>query len=96
MKKKKISIRPNQNKKDYKVFAKSFVSGRQMWHGNCCIISCSFALISGRQYETLRRFIVRRLYKRWKRVFKGSYLTHKIFKKSSKSRMGKGIGKFYK
>lgn len=63
--------------------------------GNFGIGSNSYSLITYGQLEMVRRFIARRLNKKSKKIIRIS-LTHRLYKKPNKSRMGKGIGKFYR
>lgn len=78
----------------YKSYTKTFGKGLLKFH-NCGIISLTFGLVSAKQLETLRRYLSRRINKKSRRLYNLS-LTHAIFKKADKSRMGKGSGKFYK
>lgn len=59
------------------------------------IISQAYSLITFNQLEMIRRFLARNFFKKNKKFVRLS-LTHTLFKKASKSRMGKGLGKFYK
>src|ERR1700712_4928998 len=61
---------------------------------NYFIIAGTFGLLSRRQLEAMRRFLSRRLYKKIKKRHQ-VHLLGSIFKKSTKSRMGKGSGKFF-
>ena len=78
----------------FKSYTKKFNKGILNFY-NFGIMSTSFGLVSARQLETLRRFISKRINKKCRRFHRLS-LTHSIFKKGDKSRMGKGSGKFYK
>jgi len=78
----------------HKSYTKTFGKGLLKFH-NCGIISLTFGLVSAKQLETLRRYLSRRINKKSRRLYNLS-LTHAIFKKGDKSRMGKGSGKFYK
>jgi len=82
-------------KKMYKSYKKPFKQGKLVW-GNYGIVSTDFGLMTVSQIESLRRYISRRTRKLNKRKLKRFFLTHKMFKKSTNARMGKGKGKFYK
>jgi ribosomal protein L16/L10AE len=59
------------------------------------LIACSYGLITQRQFETIRRFISRRIRKKSK-YFRRTSLDLSTTKKSSKARMGKGCGRFFR
>ena len=61
----------------------------------CGFISTTFSLITFKQLETLNKYLIFRLNKKDFKRYNFSF-SYPIFKKSSKARMGKGIGKFYK
>lgn len=80
----------------FKLYTKSYRKDILI-SNNYGIMSTSFSLVSYRQLECLRRFLSRRLHKKLKKRLKRRLcLMHSMFKKSKNSRMGKGIGKFYK
>ena len=62
---------------------------------NYGIVVMSYCLITLRQINTLRRYLLKRVPKKNFKYFRTS-LSTPLFKKSSKARMGKGLGKFYK
>jgi ribosomal protein L16/L10AE len=91
---KKKTINKNMMKKTHKVYKKPFYVST-FGTNNYCLVSLSFCVVSERQLESARKFISRIFDKRSHKLRRNNF-THSIFKKSSKSRMGKGIGKFYK
>ena len=62
---------------------------------NYGILSTSFAIITAKQLEALRRYVYRRLKTKTKKRSK-VHINYPLFKKASKARMGKGKGKFVK
>lgn len=91
-------LHPKKNiiiKKKYKPNKKILNYNANFTKYNFGILACSFNIVSLRQLETLRKYISRRLNKKSLRFFRLS-ISNSLFKKSSKARMGKGKGKFYK
>jgi ribosomal protein L16/L10AE len=91
---KRRAVDKHLHKKTYKSYKKAFYI-RNIGNNNYCLISLSFCIVSERQLESVRKFISRIFDKRSHKLCRNNF-THNLFKKSSKSRMGKGIGKFYK
>ena len=89
-------MKKNYLKKKWKIYNTSTRSDEPS-RNNYAFISTSYSYITLNQVETLRRFIVRFLNKKLKKRMVRKYsITCALFKKSKNSRMGKGIGKFYK
>ena len=62
---------------------------------NFTLLTKSFSLITLNQLQVLKKYLQKRLKKKSFKYFKIN-LNCNLFKKSSKARMGKGIGKFAK